>query len=190
MGRLLLVRHGESEGNRDRLFTAHPDVPLTEAGQVQARRAGERLMAGFAPARVVSSPFLRARQTAAIIGEVLGLAVEIEPDLHERSYGTFAGQSYEAIRGLYDHTTYWTWRPPEGETLLEVAARAGAALDRLARAAPQTEVVVVSHGAVMQALWVHATRAPRAALVVPNAGLVVIEHREGEYLGARLVDER
>ena len=52
MARLVLVRHGESEGNRDRLFTRTPAVPLTELGREQAQRAGEVIRDRFAPTRL------------------------------------------------------------------------------------------------------------------------------------------
>src|SRR5439155_176687 len=83
-----------------------------------------------------SSPFLRARQTAAILAERLALAVRVEKDLREQSFGELAGQPYAALHDAsdYDPARYWLWRPPGGETLVEVAARAGAALDRVAAA--------------------------------------------------------
>jgi broad specificity phosphatase PhoE len=191
-GRLFLVRHGESEGNRDRVFTRSPEVPLTELGRRQARAAAERVAARWAPVRVVSSPFRRARQTAEIFGEVLGLPVDVEEDLRERCYGALAGQPYAAAREVagWSPAASRTWCPPGGgETLIEVAARAGAVLDRVARAAPAEDVVVVSHGAVMTALWWHVTGAWRPGRVVGNAGIVVAEHRRGRYLGAALLED-
>jgi probable phosphoglycerate mutase len=185
MGHLLLIRHAESEGNRDRVFTATPEVPITDAGAAQARAAAERVRRDFAPVRIVTSPFRRARQTAAILAEVLALPVSVAEDLRERSYGTLAGQPYTAARGCadYDPVSYWTWCPPEGETLITVAARAGAVLDGLRAEAPDDDVVVVSHGAVMMALWRHVTGAWHTGRVVANAGIVVVEHRDGAYLG-------
>jgi probable phosphoglycerate mutase len=191
VARLLLVRHGESEGNRDGVFTRTPLVPLTDAGRAQARARAEWIRARFAPAQLVTSPFTRARETAAIIGGMLGLAVAVEEDLRERSYGTLAGQPYGAARGLvdYERTRWWTWCPQGGETLVEVAARAGAVLDRVAHAAGDADVVVVSHGAVMMALWQHMTGRWGERRVVPNAGIVVAEHRDGAYVGARVASE-
>ena len=77
MGRLLLVRHGESEGNALRRFTDSELVPLTQRGREQAERAAALLRARFAPARIVSSPFTRAQQTAEIIASALVLPIEI-----------------------------------------------------------------------------------------------------------------
>jgi broad specificity phosphatase PhoE len=191
MGRLVLIRHGESEGNRDRVFTHTPEVPLTEAGRVQVRAAAEWVAARYRPTVVVSSPFLRARQTADIMASRLGLVVRIEEELHEQSYGELAGQPYATLRDStdYDPVRYWLWRPPGGETLEEVSVRAGAALDRVAALAPSDDLVVVSHGGVMMALWRHVTGEWRAGRVAPNAGLVVVEHEGGRYRGATVVED-
>ena len=192
MGRLVLIRHGESEGNRDRLFTHTPEVPLTDAGRAQVRAAAEWVAAArYRPVAIVSSPFLRARQTAAIVADRLGLVVRVEEDLREQSYGELAGQPYAALRDAsdYDPERYWLWRPPGGETLVEVAARAGPALDRVAAGARGNDVVVVSHGGVMMALWWHVTGEWRMGRVARNAGLVVVEHEAGGYRGATAIED-
>ena len=191
MGRLILIRHGESEGNRDRIFTHTPEVPLTDAGHAQVRAAAEWVAARYRPVAVVSSPFLRARQTAAILAERLALAVRVEEELREQSFGELAGQPYAALRDSsdYDPARYWLWRPPGGETLLEVAARAGAALDRVAAGAAGNDVVVVSHGGVMMALWWHVTGEWRTGKVARNAGLVVVEHEAGRWRGATVIED-
>ena len=191
MGRLVLIRHGESEGNRERRFTRTPDVPLTDLGRAQVRRAADWIAAGFAPVRIVSSPFARARETAAILADVLRLPVVVEEDLRERSYGQLAGEPYEAARELRgdEPIAYWEWCPPGGETLVAVSTRAGAALDRVANGAPADDLVVVSHGAVMHALWRHVTGEWPTRKVVANAGIVVVEHEAGRYLTARAVED-
>src|SRR5512140_1208862 len=95
--RLILVRHGESEGNRDRTFTQSSDVPITAVGREQARATGALIAKHFRPARIVASPYARARQTAEIIAAVCGLGIELEAALREQSFGIFAGQPYDAL---------------------------------------------------------------------------------------------
>ena len=186
MARLILIRHGESEGNRDRVFTLTPAVPLTDRGREQVRAAATWIAARFAPRRIVASPFVRARQTAEELAAILAVPIQLEPDLRERNYGDLAGQPYSILqtRTDFDPGAYWLWRPPGGETLLEVARRAGAVLDRLAAAAPEDDVVVVSHGATMMSLWWHVTGAWREGRVARNAGIVVVEHGEGRWQSA------
>ena len=180
MGRLLLIRHAESEGNRDQVFTATPLVPLTPRGRIQAHVAASWMAARYSPARVVTSPYQRARETASIIAEVLQLPTVVEGDLRERDHGRLAGLAYATPRPGYDRERYWTWRPDEGETLEEVLERVGATLDRIAAAAANEDVVVVSHGAVMMAAYRHVTGTwPPAGRVVRNAGIVVADHDGG-----------
>lgn len=183
-GRLILVRHGESEGNRERRFTTSPtELPLTEIGREQAREAAGRIASLFAPALVITSPFARARHTAEIIAVELELSVEIEQELRERDVGEIAGEPYDAVlrHPAYDPAQYWLWRPPGGESLEEVRRRAAPVLDRLARRHSAKELVIVSHGGVMLSLWAHVTGSWEGARLVSNCGIVVVEHVAGRY---------
>jgi broad specificity phosphatase PhoE len=191
-GRLILVRHGESEGNRDRTFTQNPDVPLTPHGREQAHAAAGRIAKRYEPMRLVASPFARARETAEIIGARLGVPLEIEPALREQSFGVFAGQPYEALLNdaAYHDGPRWNWRPQGGESLVDVSARVVPAFDRIARASVGQDVVIVSHGGVMFALCAYVIGSWDGIAVAPNAGVVMIEHAEGRYrVPVRIEDE-
>ncbi|MBI1815156.1 MAG: histidine phosphatase family protein [Deltaproteobacteria bacterium] len=186
IGRLILVRHGESEGNRDRRFTHSTEVPLTERGREQARTVAATIRKRFAPACVVASPFARARETGEIIAAALALPLEIEPDVCEQHLGALMGQPYDTVRDdpSFDPTRRWEWRPPGGESLLEVQARVGPVLDRLARSQSGGDVVVVAHAGVLMAAWAYVARSWDAAPVapaIPNAGIVLVEHNNGAY---------
>jgi broad specificity phosphatase PhoE len=177
-GRLILVRHGESEGNRDRTFTQHVDVALTELGREQARIAGERIARVFKPTRLIASPYARARHTAEIIGSIIDLPVEIEPDLREQSFGVFAGKPYESMLSdaAFHDGPRWDWRPAEGESLADVYQRVVPAFQRIAGGSPERDTVLVSHGGVMLALCAFVGGGWDKQLITPNAGIVVIRH--------------
>lgn len=179
----ILVRHGESEGNRDRRFTTSHLTPLTELGREQALTAGRWIAERCQPELVIVSSYLRARQTGAIIGEYLGLPVEVEHDLRERHMGVLAGQPYGSLSEdpTYDRSRFWLWRPPGGENFEEVKARAGRVLDRLSQLHRGRQIVVVSHGGVMTALWAHASGSWQGAQVPRNCGIIIAEHAEGGY---------
>ncbi len=181
--RLILVRHGESEGNRDRTFTQNSDVPLTPLGREQARAAAHRMAMRYRPMRVIASPYARARQTAEIIAAVLGLTVELEAALREQSFGIFAGQPYEALLGdvAYHEGLRWYWRPQGGESLTDVYARVVPTFERITRVSEGQDVVVVSHGGVMASLCAFVTGSWEGVTVTPNAGIIVVEHRGGRY---------
>ncbi len=188
-GHILLVRHGESEGNRDRIFTITPNVPLTARGREQARRAAEIIGEQFAVQRVVSSPYLRARQTAKIVAGVLRVPLVIDEAFREQDLGRLAGRPYEAVLEdpAFEFARRWEWRPPSGESLVDVRARVAPAFDRLAAAHPWEDIALVSHGGVMFALWAHVAGSWEAAQPAGNGGIVVVEHRAGNYSRPRLL---
>jgi probable phosphoglycerate mutase len=139
-----VVRHGQSTWNAVRRVqgqTAH--VPLTALGEQQARRAAGQL-AGCGAKAVYSSDLRRALQTALPIAEALGVAVVPDPDLRERGLGRFEGQASEDVWAAADAA--WSdpgWRPPGGESILDVRDRVQRFLERLPAGGP---VVVVTHG--------------------------------------------
>ena len=167
--RIILVRHGETEANLRRCFADSDDIPLTDAGRRQAHELGLRLSREFHPEVLVSSTFLRAGQTSEIIGRVLGLASEAIPGIHERDFGCLKGHPYERL-GLRDPL----WAPEGGESLDDVRRRAVGALETLRNRYPGQEIVVVSHGAVMQAVYAHITGDWSEASVPPNCGIVTV----------------
>lgn len=181
-GKFIMVRHGESEGNRDRRFTITTDTPLTDRGRQQAQRAGRRITQLFRPEVIVSSPFVRARQTSAIIAEELRLPIEVVHDLHERDLGCLKGQSYDALREMvrtdpgYDATNGWAWRPEGGESYEDVRQRVMVAIEELRKRYAGREIVVVSHGGVMLSVWAHIAGAWHGAHLPPNCGIVLVEH--------------
>jgi broad specificity phosphatase PhoE len=183
IGRLILVRHGESEGNRDRTFTQDQRVPLTACGREQARAAGLQIAKRYRPTRIVASPYLRAWQTAEVIAEVLGLEVQAVPGLHEQDFGVFAGQPYDALLSdpAYHEGPRWRWRPQGGESLSDVYERVVPIFERIAGESGGREVVIVSHGGVMLALCAYVTGSWDGVTLTPNAGIVVVEHRAGRY---------
>lgn len=181
-GRIILVRHGETEANRRRCFAESDDIPLTEAGRLQARQIAERLARDFRPKALVSSPFLRARQTAAVIADVLGLTAEALAGIHERDFGCLRGHPYERLgelmtaRFFSDPAQTRVWKPEGGESLEDVRRRAIAALENLRERYAGHEVVVVCHGAVIRAICAHITGDWDETYVIGNCAVAVIEY--------------
>ncbi len=193
MGKLILIRHGESEGNRDRLFSTRPsELALTELGRKQARDAAARIAKRFMPALAVTSAYLRARETAEIIAALLGVPLEVEHELRERDIGDLMGKPYEVVAQdpTFDPARPWLWTPPGGESFEQVRRRVGPVLDGLALAHPRSEVIVVSHGGVMLSLWAHVGGSWDGAHFPENGGVVLVEHEEGRYLGPpKVIDD-
>jgi len=192
MSRLILVRHGESSGNRERIFATQPhELPLTELGYGQAQSAARRIAALFRPELVVTSSYLRASETARIIAGRLGVALKVEPNLHEREIGVHRGRSYDSLLAAPDYDPHrpWAWKPEDGESYEEVQARVGPILDRLANAHPAGDVVIVSHGGVMMTLWAYVTGEWDGAYAPPNCGMVLIEHDPQGYARPQVIGD-
>ncbi len=158
---LYLVRHGETEWNRETVFRGTVDIPLNDNGVAQARAAA-RSLSGVPVSAVVSSPLSRARATAEAIARPHKLEVRLDPDLTDLCFGEWQGLGLEEVRRRFpDLYQQWVKRPeavrfPGGEDLPSVLDRALAAADRVLRERPGEAVVLVSHRVVLKLLVAHA----------------------------------
>lgn len=152
--RLLVLRHGESEGNAARILQGHFDSMLTERGREQARITARALEA-LGIERIVTSPLARARETASIVGERLGLTPTPRRDLMEYDMGKASGKTWASLREEFAEifaVLKEGERPrfPGEEGRPHFAIRVGAALDELA--ALDGTTLVVTHGGVIGAM--------------------------------------
>jgi probable phosphoglycerate mutase len=155
---IYLIRHGQTEFNREDRVQGRVDSPLTEHGRAQARAMGERLAALIAAEpgdwRLETSPLGRARQSAEIIAETAGLpAPAVEPRLIEVSYGEMEGLLREEVDRRWPEfadAVGMFGRAPGGETIEALAERVGDWL-AAARAAPAgRRLVAVTHAGVVR----------------------------------------
>jgi broad specificity phosphatase PhoE len=138
---LYLVRHGRTAENAARRLLGRMDVPLDELGRRQAKALGE-VDALRRAVRVVSSPLARARDTAA----ALGPPVTVDERWTEIDYGTFDGVELADAGDLFrEWDRDLEFRPPGGESLLDVGRRIRQACTELWAEASAGDVVVVSH---------------------------------------------
>ncbi|MES2533159.1 MAG: histidine phosphatase family protein [Pseudomonadota bacterium] len=175
---LILIRHGETDWNRELRFQGHIDVPLNDTGHEQARRLGLR-MAGEQVDVLLASDLLRTQQTAAPAAQQLSLEVITQAALREQNFGVAEGLRADDIRQL--HPRAWEdWLEfradhamPEGESARQFHTRIIAALGRIASTYTGQRVMVVTHGGVLDMVWrtVHGLGldGPRRS-DIPNAG--------------------
>jgi ribonuclease H / adenosylcobalamin/alpha-ribazole phosphatase len=159
---LILLRHGVTAHTLGKMFSGSggSNPPLNDEGQAQAARAGEWLrqwssygidaQLSDSIVAVHSSPLQRCQQTAGIVAERLGLSVEVDDDLAEADFGEWDGRTYPEVSERWpDEFEAWIGStavaPPGGESIDNVAVRAGGALHRLLDKYPGETVVVVSH---------------------------------------------
>jgi probable phosphoglycerate mutase len=116
-----LARHGETAWTISGQHTGRTDIPLTERGERNAARLGERLR-GLTFAHVFTSPLQRARRTCELAG--FGAVAQVDPDLTEWDYGAYEGKKTADIRKERPDWRLFRDGCPGGEALADVAARA------------------------------------------------------------------
>jgi glucosyl-3-phosphoglycerate phosphatase len=199
--RLVLWRHGQTAWNAEQRFQGHTDIGLDDVGRGQAARAA-RILAGVAPAVIVSSDLARAVETAAALHAATGVEVRTDERLRETYGGAWQGKTIDEIRAT-DAVAYDLWRADTGvdvragggETRSQLAQRAvPAIMDALALAPAGETVVVVSHGGTVRAALGTLLQLPMqnwsAIAGLANCCWSVLEERHGDPLrpGWRLLE--
>ena len=176
---LLLIRHGETDWNRELRFQGQVDVPLNAVGHEQARRVADRL-AGETVHHLYASDLLRVRQTAEPVRQQLVLTGANDVALRERNFGVVDGMRVDDIKGQYpDAWAHWVQFDEDfsfdgGESTRQFHARVVDAIRRLVAAHPQQTLLVVTHGGVLDMIYRSARALPLSGprtCSIPNGGL-------------------
>ena len=181
--RFCIVRHGETAWNAEHRVQGQLDVPLNGIGHAQAL-AASRVLAREKFDVVYSSDLTRARQTAEPVAGQLSLQILLEKDLRERHYGIFERLTYAEVKVRYaeDYARFEA-RDPEyafrtGESLRDFSERSIAAVSKLASKHENHNILVFTHGGVLDMLYRHISGLPLRAertFGIPNAGLNRVE---------------
>jgi broad specificity phosphatase PhoE len=154
---IYLIRHGETDWNREDIFRGRADISLSPRGQQQAGLLAASL--ARQPIRAVySSPLVRACETAKAVADRLGLPVVIDHRLVDMSFGEWEGKSLGEVQAKWPelHRT-WTYEPaqfraPGGESLADVLHRAWPAMEEITTRHGEETVALVSHRVVCKLL--------------------------------------
>lgn len=193
---LLLIRHGETAWNRERIFRGTADVPLSDRGRRQARALAaalrdHRLHAGY------TSPLSRARETAEVVLAPHGLVAAVHAGLLDFDYGAWTGKTEAEVAAQWPEP-YQAWlraphsvRVPGGNTLAEVQARAATAMEEIARRHAGETVALFAHRVinkllVLAALGLPPDRFPQ--IIQGHCGLNVLQYEDGRYFIERIND--
>ncbi len=175
---LILVRHGQSEGNASGIVQGWLDVPLSMLGRAQAAATARRL-ADEPLAAVYSSDLLRARETAAAVAAPHGLPVTPVPELREYGWGEAQGLRWAEIAARWPHDPeeWGAGHIPGEEGGVAFGARIGPAFEALAASHRDDLAAVAIHGGTILQIVAHVLGLPpgaRARAAVPNCGLTTI----------------
>lgn len=208
--RMLLIRHGETDWNRDRRVQGHLDIGLNATGRAQARRLGAALAERDAIARIYSSDLVRALDTARAMVHFTHAALVPMAALRERHFGTFEGLSFaQASAQFPDQAWHWQhrtpdWSPPGGgESLLVFRQRVLATIRALGAKNIGQHIALVTHGGVLDILYRAATglglqdtrtwkignATINRVLWTPHGGLRLIGWNDAMHLANGVFDE-
>lgn len=186
---LFVTRHGETDANRAKRVQGQGDTPLNAAGLAQA----EELADWFADHRVdrlVSSDLPRARQTAVVLAERLGVPATFHPELRARRMGDYEGRTHAELDAA-DPASFKRLKhdpafvpPGGGESVNDLRARAIPFVERLVAENPGRRIVVLSHHKVCQLILAERAEGGRMTRI-PNARPAVVVCTDGRW---RLTD--
>jgi broad specificity phosphatase PhoE len=184
---LLLVRHGETDWNRDGRWQGQSDTQLNDVGRAQAAQLGEELDGVDV---VYASDLARARETAEILARRLHLDVEMDERLRERGFGAWEGKTGPEIEAEFSDA-HARWRAGVGpgaddaEPFADFAVRVRSFLEDVLARHPDETVLVVSHGGSIRVIHALASgldyvRDHRSIPAVPNCAVARYAARDGK----------
>ncbi|MHB8896106.1 MAG: histidine phosphatase family protein [Candidatus Geothermincolia bacterium] len=157
---LYLIRHGQTDLNKEKRFRGLADAPLNDAGKYEAAGAA-KLLVDVGLSNVFTSPVRRAAETATAIAVTTGARVETDDDFIDIDYGDWQGLTVEEVRERFGKDELESWRRdpgafefPGGASMSSVRERLEPALLRVAGSEPEGAVAVVSHLAVLKICFV------------------------------------
>lgn len=166
---ILIVRHGETDSNARRIIQT-PDIPLSNRGNDQAQSLAQRV-SELGVTRIISSDYLRTKQTAEHVASAANLEVEYNPLLRERNFGDLRGIPYEElVHDPFDIESDYI--PPNGESWMVFNQRVADAWQQVSKVASTTQgrVLIVTHGLVCRSLYQRQFQIPSDVRDLSNYG--------------------
>lgn len=151
---IILVRHVETEANRDKIFSGWTDYPVTKVGKIQRIKLGREIKKYEKIQKMYSSPLPRTKYTAIHIKRVLKKKIEYSDILKEVHFGKFEGLKGSHIAEEFPdvwqqwNSDFVNYRIPEGESILDLKLRLIPFLENIIE--KNEDCIIVSHGAAIQ----------------------------------------
>ena len=170
MTTVILIRHGETDWNRERRFRGRAPVPLNARGRQEAELTAQRVAANWKINAIYSSPVVRAMETAEPLGRLTRLPIHLSEPFADLDYGLWQGRlPAEVVLSHPEELEAWLREPaavriPGGETLAEVEVRATSELAAIVSWHPAEAIAIVSHTEVNRLVILAALRGSPNAL--------------------------
>ena len=193
--KIILIRHGQTQWNKEELFRGRSDIPLDEVGIKQAKAITKRLSL-FGIKTVYSSPLKRALETAQIIAKRFNLKAKVVDDLIDFDFGEWQGLGLKDVQEQFPETYQkWLKEPylvniPNGENLDTVRQRVSKALNKIVKG-QQDDVVVVSHRVINKVLILAALSLDNSYFwqIKQDVGAISVLDYEGGTLALTLLND-
>ena len=147
---IYFARHGQTQWNKDNIICGRKNIPLTEKGKEQAQKLAENLVAEKIDI-IISSPLQRAIQTSEIVAKSLECEILIDERLIEQNYGIYEGVN-SGNEGFLNNKRNFAYKYPEGESMMQVAARVYPLIDELRERYADKNILLICHGGVCRVL--------------------------------------
>lgn len=191
MTTLLLIRHGESEANRQGIFAGHLDVPLQNTGLRQAQTTAQYIVKNYKVDRVYASDLKRAFDTGKCVADLIGVAPVPNKNLREISAGKWDGCKFDdLVNNFKDDYHIWltdigNCRCTGGESVAELSKRVMSALTDIAQNNPDKTVIVATHATPIRAVQCLLSGLSLDSMKdvpwVTNASVTEISYDNGEW---------
>lgn len=191
MTTLILIRHGESEANRNSVFAGHIDPDLQNRGMLQAMVTAEYITENYKVDKIYSSDLKRAYRTALCLAEKIGAEVATDENLREIYAGQWEGKKFSDIETLYPKE-YDVWKKhigrcvcTGGESVEHLGKRVMSALTSIAKENEGKTVAIATHATPIRAaqsiIQCGSVDEMENILWVPNASVTVLEYNNNEW---------
>lgn len=180
--KVLLIRHGETDFNRERRLQGVMENPLNERGRAQAASVA-RYLQGLSIDALYTSPILRAQETADIIGNLIGLPARADERLREIEFGIFEGFTFAEVERRFPAahhnwtTGYLAYRAPQGESRQDVQRRMRAVWDDVTARPDHKSIALVTHGSAI-AIFLGSMYALLPDTSIKNTSITTLQRRE------------
>ncbi len=149
MKTLYMIRHAESKANKSRIMASRRAFPLTAEGKADADLIASELKERIRIDRIITSPLIRARQTAESFAGIYDLPLEEDERISEQELGKFSGMTYDEVKEHDDYETAtkkrWSWVPRGGESYAMIADRVRSFFSDLEKDSRDENLLIVTH---------------------------------------------
>ncbi|MBN2008805.1 histidine phosphatase family protein [candidate division KSB1 bacterium] len=152
---LYFIRHAESEANKKNILASQMDYPLSKKGMEDARHIAEKFSVDNRVDKIISSPLIRAVQTAQPFSDIFNVDIKTNSNLLEQHLGRFSGMTYQDVESEphyeHDKTKRWNWEPEGGgESYRMISDRLKIFFDSLDHEGNDKNILVVSHAVTLR----------------------------------------